>query len=68
MKEANDLPLDQSEKYNELTKEANGYLEKSIPWLEKALLVKPDDDFTRKALIEAYNRLKMYDKAKALKC
>jgi len=67
MKEANDLPLDQSEKYNELTKEANGYLEKSIPWLEKALLVKPDDDFTRKALIEAYNRLKMYDKAKALK-
>jgi tetratricopeptide (TPR) repeat protein len=67
MKEANDLPLDQSEKYNELTKKANGYLEKSIPWLEKALLVKPDDDFTRKALIEAYNRLKMYDKAKALK-
>ena len=67
MKEANDLPLDQSEKYNKLIEEANGYLEKSLPWLEKALLVKPDDDFTRKALIEAYNRLKMYDKAKALK-
>ena len=67
MKEANDLPLDQSEKYDKLIKEANGYLEKSIPWLEKALNVKPDDDFTRKALIEAYNRLKMYDKAKALK-
>jgi len=66
MKEANLLPLEESAKYDKLIKEANGYLEKSVPWLEKALKIKPDDTYTLHALKEAYNKLKQYDKAKAL--
>lgn len=66
MKTANDLPLEENEKYNKLVKEADGYLEKSIPWLEKAYKIKPDDDYTRNALKQAYMQLKQYDKAKAL--
>jgi len=66
MKEANDLPLEESEKYNKLVKQADGFLEKSIPWLEKAYKIKPDDVYTRHALKQAYTQLKEYDKAKAL--
>ena len=66
MKEANVLPLEESAKYDKLIKEANAYLEKSVPWLEKALQIKPDDTYTLHALKEAYNKLKQYDKAKAL--
>ncbi len=66
MKQANDLPLEKTDEYNALIKQANVNLEKAIPWLEKALKIKPDDTFTRHALKEAYTRLKQYDKAKAL--
>jgi len=66
MKQANDLPLSENDKYNKLIEQANVNLEKAIPWLEKALKIKPDDSFTRRALKEAYTRLKQYDKAKAL--
>ena len=66
MKKANDLPLEESKKYDALIKEANGYLEKAVPWLEKALKIKPDDTYTLHALKEAYTKLKQYDKAKAL--
>ena len=66
MKEANDLPLEESAKYDKLILEANGYLEKAVPWLEKALKIKPDDTYTLHALKEAYTKLKQYDKAKAL--
>ena len=66
LKEANDLPLDATEKYNKLTNEANENLKKALPWLEKALELNPKDEYTRRALKEAYTRLKMYDKAKAL--
>ena len=66
MAEANDLPLSESDKYNKLIGEANDNLAKAIPWLEKAFNIKPDDTFTMHALKEAYTRLKMYDKAKAL--
>jgi len=66
MKLANDLPLEESAKYDKLIKEANGYLEQAVPWLEKALKIKPDDTYTLHALKEAYNKLKLYDKAKAL--
>lgn len=36
-KEANDLPLDQTDKFNKLQAEANVYLKDAQPWLEKAL-------------------------------
>jgi tetratricopeptide (TPR) repeat protein len=64
--QANDLPLDATEKYEELTKEANKNLEKAVPYLEKSLELKPDDVPTITALKEAYARLKMTDKLQQL--
>ncbi len=65
-KEANDLPLSASKKYAAMEKEANANLKKSIPWLEKALEINPNDKPTIKGLKEAYARLKMNDKLKEL--
>ncbi len=65
-KEANDLPLSESKKYEALEKEANANLKKSIPWLEKALELNPNDKPTIKGLKEAYARLKLNDKLKEL--
>ena len=64
--EANDLPLDQIDKYNELTKKANDNLAKAVPFLEKSLEINPEDGPTIAALKEAYARLKMNDKLKEL--
>ena len=64
--EANDLPLDQIEKYNELTEKANENLAKAVPFLEKSLEVNPEDGPTIAALKEAYARLKMNDKLEEL--
>lgn len=63
---ANDLPLNEVEKYNELTEQANAELEIAVPYLEKALELKPDDVPTLTALKEAYARLKMNDKLEQL--
>jgi len=65
-KTANDLPLSKSKEYATLEKEANANLQKSIPWLEKALALNPNDKPTIKGLKEAYARLKMNDKLKEL--
>ena len=64
--QANDLPLNDTEKYDELTAEANKNLEKAVPYLEKSLELRPDDIPTLTALKEAYARLKMTDKLKQL--
>lgn len=64
--EANDLPLDQMDKYAELTEKANGNLAKAVPYLEEALEIKPDDAPTISALKETYARLKMEDKLEKL--
>ncbi len=64
--EANDLPLDQINKYNELTEKANENLAKAVPFLEKSLEINPEDAPTIAALKEAYARLKMNDKLKEL--
>ncbi len=64
--EANDLPLNEVDKYNELTEQANKELEKAVPYLEKSLELKPDDEPTLTALKEAYARLKMNDKLEEL--
>ncbi|GMT44843.1 MAG: hypothetical protein IEMM0006_0675 [bacterium] len=65
-KEANSLPLSKAKEYNILNKEANTNLKEAIPWLEKALAIKPNDKPTISGLKEAYARLKMKDKLKAL--
>lgn len=64
--EANDLPLNEVDKYNELTDDANKQLGIAVPYLEKALELRPDDQPTINALKEAYARLKMNDKLKEL--
>jgi len=64
--EANDLPLNEVDKYNQLTEEANKQLSIAVPSLEKALELRPDDAATLNALKEAYARLKMNDKLKEL--
>jgi tetratricopeptide (TPR) repeat protein len=64
--EANDLPLNETAKYNELTEEANKNLAIAVPYLENALQVRPDDQPTIIALKEAYGRLKMNDKLQKL--
>jgi tetratricopeptide (TPR) repeat protein len=63
---ANDLPLNETEKYDEFSAQAAENLEKAVPWLEKGLEVKPDDQPTIYALKEAYARLKMDDKLQDL--
>ena len=64
--EANDLPLNETAKYNELTEQANKNLAIAVPYLENALQIKPDDQPTIIALKEAYGRLKMNDKLEQL--
>ncbi len=63
---ANDLPLDKVEEYNKLMDQANAELTKALPYLEKAHELNPQDKITFNALKEAYVRLKMNDKLKAL--
>lgn len=65
-KKANSLPLSAQKEYDSLNKEANMNLKIAIPWLEKAIKIKPDDKQTYNALKEAYTRLKMNDKLKEL--
>jgi tetratricopeptide (TPR) repeat protein len=63
---ANDLPLNETDKYKELTDKAAEYLEQAVPYLEKALEIKPEDQPTIHALKESYARLKMDDKLEKL--
>ncbi|MBN2614131.1 MAG: hypothetical protein JXR71_00425 [Bacteroidales bacterium] len=65
-KKANSLPLSAQKEYDSINKEANANLKIAIPWLEKAIKIKPDDKQTYNALKEAYTRLKMNDKLKEL--
>ncbi len=65
-KKANNLPLSQNKEFQALESKANANLKKAVPWLEKALKLNPHDPATIKGLKEAYARLKMNDKLKAL--
>ncbi len=61
--EANKLKLGDSN-YDVMKKEADGILQKSLPFLEKATSIDPSDKSTLLALKEIYTRLGMYDKLK----
>ncbi len=63
---ANNLPLDAQKEYEELTAKAQEYLEKSLPYLEKAHEMQPDDMATMASLKEIYTRLKMNEEAEAI--
>lgn len=64
---ANDLPLSETKKYDELTDQANEIIRKALPHLEKAYEMQSDNDETKQVLISVYTRFKMDDKLKALK-
>jgi hypothetical protein len=64
--EANKLPLDQTAKFDELKKEADTYLDKATPYLEKAAELNPTDLNTLLSLKQIYARTGKTDKLKAI--
>lgn len=63
-KVATDLPLDATEEYDRMKEEADGLLKKSLPYLEKAYEINPDDIKTLVSLKEIYTRLNMMENLK----
>jgi tetratricopeptide (TPR) repeat protein len=59
---ANDLPLDAVAQYDQEKARADQMLEKSLPYLERALELQPDDVNTMVSLKEIYTRLGMTEK------
>ncbi|MCK9423243.1 MAG: tetratricopeptide repeat protein [Bacteroidales bacterium] len=62
--EANKLPLDATVQFDKLKKEADTYLEKALPFLEKATELQPDDLNTLYSLKQIYARTNKPDKVK----
>lgn len=54
-------------KYTEAIDQANAVYSKALPYMEKALELKPDDVYAMRSLKELYYRLKMTDKYNAVK-
>jgi len=63
---ANDLPLDAVKEYDSEKARADEMLNKSIPYLEKALELMPDDVNTMVSLKEIYTRLAMTEKLQSI--
>lgn len=63
---ANDLPLDEVAKYDAEKAKADDMLKKSLPYLEKALELQPEDVNTLVSLKEIYTRLGETDKLKVV--
>jgi tetratricopeptide (TPR) repeat protein len=59
--EANALPLNEEKKYNELKEQSDELLEKSLPYLEKADELKPNDIYVLRTLRDIYARLNHLD-------
>jgi len=68
LKELNNMSLKEfNEKEEEYVKEANVFFKHAVPYLEKALEIKPDDDITLLETLQGvYIRLRMDDKAEAI--
>lgn len=64
--EANNLPVDATEKYEKLTGEANELLGLALPYLEKASELQPADLNTLFSLKQIYTRTHQNDKAKMI--
>ena len=54
-------------KYTEAIDQANAVYAKALPYMEKALELKPDDVYAMRSLKELYYRLKMTDKYNLVK-
>lgn len=66
MEEANKLPLDQTAKYDELKKRADGLLESALPILETAEKLNPNDFNTLITLKQLYARKGDLEKIKVI--
>ncbi len=64
--EATRLPLEETVKFDKLKKEADLYLEKALPFLEKATELQPNDINTLFTLKQIYARTNKPDKVKAV--
>jgi tetratricopeptide (TPR) repeat protein len=64
--EAFKLPLDATVQFDKLKKEADDYLEKALPFLEKAAELQPDDINTLYSLKQIYARTNKTDKLKEI--
>jgi tetratricopeptide (TPR) repeat protein len=66
IEQANKLPLSATKEYDELKAQADEILKKSIPYLETASQLDPNDKSTLLSLKEIYTRLQMYEKMKVV--
>ncbi|MBN2237995.1 MAG: tetratricopeptide repeat protein [Bacteroidales bacterium] len=64
--EANDLPFDQTEKYDKIMLEANEYFLKGLPYFERAHSIDAEDNDVIKALRQIYTSTRQMDKLKEL--
>ncbi len=64
--EANALPLDAVDKYNEMKSELDGYLTKAAPFLEQATIMQPDDINTLQTLRLIYSRTNQPEKLREI--
>ena len=64
--EATKLPLEETAKFDKLKKEADSYLEKALPYLEKATELQPADINTLFTLKQIYSRTNKPDKVKSV--
>ncbi len=63
IKVANELPLDQSKKYDAMTKEANGLMETALPYFKNAESLNANDMNTLIALGEIFARMNDFEKS-----
>lgn len=66
IEQANKLPLSATKEYDELKARADEILKKSLPYLETASQLDPNDKSTLLSLKEIYTRLQMYEKMKVV--
>jgi len=66
MDKANALPLNEEKQYAQLKIDADALLVKSIPFLERADSLQPNDQYTMRTLKDIYTRLGMIDKLKSI--
>ena len=66
MADANKLPLDKVKEFEAFKTQADSYLEKALPYLEKAHTMSPNGRSTILTLKEIYARKSMFDKVKEM--
>ncbi len=67
IKVANELPLKEAKKYDVMTKEATGLMERALPYFEKAESMNANDMNTLIALSEIFARMNEFDKSTEFK-